>query len=237
MAGEMAHSKGKYLYNEIVEKIKGMILRGELKAGDKIPPERVLAESLKVSRNCIRQAIQALSERKVLDSRRGNGTYVCAPDASVLIDAFAVVIQAQRDLLREILEFRLLMEPSIASLAAKHITREELDRLKVIVCDQERKILAGKEDSELDAEFHRRLAEASRNRIIEQVMDTANGILNESRAEYLCSESRRKASVIGHLKIIDALENRDSDMAFGAMREHLWSVEQIILGSVEDDGA
>lgn len=230
MADENSSNKGKYLYSEVVERIKDMIRRGELKPGDRLPPERRLSETFKVSRNCVRQAIQALAERKILESRQGDGTYVCAPDDSSLIDSFALAIQAQKDLLREILEFRLLMEPQIASLAARNITREELDRLKVIVCDQERRILAGAEDSELDAEFHLRLAAASKNRIVGQVMETVNGILNESRSESLWNESRRKASVIGHLKIIDALENRDSDMAFRAMRDHLSSVSRIILG-------
>jgi GntR family transcriptional repressor for pyruvate dehydrogenase complex len=231
MSTEIPVRKGKYLYTEVVEKIKAMIRHGELKAGDKLPPERTLAEAFKVSRNCLRQAIQALAERKVLVSRRGDGTYVRAPDESVVIDSFTLPIQAQKELLHEILEFRMLMEPQIASLAAKNITREDLDRLKIIVCDQERKILAGAEDAELDAAFHRGLATASKNRIIQQVMNTMSDILNESRTEFLWSATRKKASIVGHLRIIDALENRDPGMAFDAMKEHLRSVEQILVGS------
>jgi len=60
-----------------------------------------------------------------------------------------------------------------------------------------------------------------------------NESLGESRSESLWNETRRKASVVGHLKIIDALENGDPDRAFEAMREHLRSVEQIILGGNE----
>jgi GntR family transcriptional repressor for pyruvate dehydrogenase complex len=233
MADTIPVAKGKYLYDEIVERIKEMIRRGELRAGERIPPERMLAATFKVSRNCVRQAIQALSERKVLRSRRGAGTYVCTPDESALIDSFAIPIRLQKDLIREILEFRLLLEPQIASLAARNITADELDRLKIIVCDQERRILAGKEDSELDAAFHSGLAVASKNRIIQQVLEMAHEILNESRSQPLWSEARRKASRAGHLRIIDALENRDAAMAFEAMREHLRSVEQIILGGAE----
>lgn len=229
MSTEVPVGKGQYLYNEVVEKIKEMIQRGELRAGDKLPPERALAEAFKVSRNCLRQAIQALAERKILVSRRGDGTYVHTADETAVIDAFTLPIQAQKELLHEILEFRMLMEPQIAALAAKSITREELDRLKIIICDQERKILAGAEDAELDAAFHRGLATASKNRVIRQVMDTVHDILNQSRAESLWSATRKKASIVGHLRIIDALENRDPDTAFEAMREHLWSVEQIIM--------
>ena len=236
MAEETPANKGKYLYNKVVERLLEKIRGGEFEPGGKLPPERALADAFRVSRNCIRQAIQALAERKVLESRRGDGTYVRAVDESALVESFALAIRAKKELLREILEFRLLMEPLIASLAARNISREELDRLKVIVCDQERRLLAGSEDSELDAAFHLGLASASKNRIVKQVMDTVNGILNESRAESLRNETRRKASVVGHLKVIDALEERDSDRAFGAMREHLASIEKIVLGEDESGG-
>jgi GntR family transcriptional regulator, transcriptional repressor for pyruvate dehydrogenase complex len=230
MAGVIFSGKGKYLYNEIVEKLWGMIRRGELEEGQRIPSERALALSFGVSRTCVRQAIQTLTERQILEVRRGDGTYVRTPDETSLIDSFALVLRAKGDLIREILEFRMLMEPQIASLAARNITREELDRLKIIICDQERRILAGKEDSELDGAFHLLLAAASKNRIVKQVMELMNESLGESRSESLRNETRRKASVAGHLKIVDALENRDPDRAFEAMREHLRLVEQIVLG-------
>jgi GntR family transcriptional regulator, transcriptional repressor for pyruvate dehydrogenase complex len=223
--------RSKYLYSEIVGQIEQMIQRGELKIGDRLPPERSLARTFRVSRNCIRQAIQALSAKTILESRRGAGTYVCAADQGLLVSSFAQAIQTQKDLIKDIIEFRLLMEPQIAYLAAKNITREELDRLKVIVCDQERKNLAGQEDAELDAAFHLRLAEASKNRIINQVVSTMNEILNESRSEFLQSDRRRRSSVVGHLKIIDALEAGDPERAFQAMREHLLAVERSIFGS------
>jgi GntR family transcriptional regulator, transcriptional repressor for pyruvate dehydrogenase complex len=223
--------RNKYLYNQIVEQIEQMIQRGELKVGDRLPPERTLARTFRVSRNCIRQAIQALSAKTILESRRGDGTYVCAADQGLLVSSLAQAIQTQKDLLKDIIEFRLLMEPQIAYLAARNITREELDRLKVIVCDQERKNLAGQEDVELDAAFHLQLAEASKNRIIHQVVSTMNEILNESRSEFLQTDGRRRNSVIGHLKIIDALEAGDPQRAFQAMREHLLAVERSIFGA------
>lgn len=226
--------KGKYLYNEVVERIREMIRSGELGVGERLPSERALSETFRVSRNCIRQAIQTLAERKILESRRGAGTYVCARDEAPLVDSFTQAIRAKKNLIREIFEFRLLMEPPVAALAAKTVTREELDRLKVIVCDQERRILAGKEDGDLDSAFHLALATASKNRIVRRVMDTVNGVLNESRSVQLWNETRRKASILGHLKIIDALENRDAQAAAEAMRDHLRSVKQVILADAEE---
>ncbi len=225
--------KRRYRYNDIVEEIRTMIQSGELKIGDKLPPERTLAETLKVSRNSVRQAVQALTERKLLESRQGDGTYVSAIDESPLTDSLALAIQLRKELMAEVLEFRLLMEPQVAALAAKRITRGELDALKVIVCDQQRRMLAGEDDYALDAAFHAALAEASRNGVVRQVMKTVGAILNETRTANLQTDARRMASVEGHLKLIDALELKDSEMAFRAMKDHLSRVEEIVLGLLE----
>jgi len=230
MADQVYSERKKYLYSEIVEKIQAMIRNGDFKVGEKIPPERTLAETFRVSRNCIRQAVQALAEKNILESRQGDGTYVRAVDQSLFTSQFALAIQAQKETLRDIIEFRQLLEPQIAWLAAKHITAEELDRLKVIVCDQQRKALAGEEDADLDAAFHMQLALASKNRIIQRVANTVNEILNESRSESLQSDARREASIIGHFKIIDAMEKKDCEMALQAMKEHLLTVEQLVFG-------
>jgi GntR family transcriptional regulator, transcriptional repressor for pyruvate dehydrogenase complex len=236
MTGVNLSGPQKYLYSEIVDQIQRMIAAGELTVGDRLPPERTLAQTFRVSRNCIRQAIQALAEKQILESRRGDGTYVCAPDRAVLIDSFASAIQAQKELLREIMEFRLLMEPQIAFLAAKHIGKDELDRLKIMVCDQQRKILAGEQDLELDAAFHLQLAESSRNRVIMKMVKTIETILNESRSEFLQSDTRRAKSILAHLKIIDALEKKDPEMAQQAMRDHLVTVGRTIFGE-ETEGS
>jgi GntR family transcriptional repressor for pyruvate dehydrogenase complex len=229
MAGSSYAAGRKYLYHEIVEKIEQMIQAGELKVGDRLPAERNLAQIFKVSRNCIRQAMQTLAQRGIVASRRGDGTYLCAPDPALLVNSLAAVIQVQKEFLKEIIEFRMIMEPQIAALAAKNISRGELDRLKVIVCDQERKNLAGQDDAGLDATFHLLLAEASKNRVIQQVAATINGVLQECRSESLQSEARRKTSIIGHLRIIDALEAGDPEAAFQAMREHVLAVEREIF--------
>ncbi|HBD09368.1 MAG TPA: FadR family transcriptional regulator [Syntrophobacteraceae bacterium] len=220
----------RYLYNDIVDRIQQMIRSGELKVGNHLPPERDLARTYRVSRHCIRQAIQTLSEKGILESRRGAGTYLCPPNQSLLVKSFAQAIQVDKGLLREIFEFRLLMEPQFAYLAARNISREELDRLKVIVCDQERRALADQKDSDLDAAFHYELAKATKNRVILEVLNTINHVLNESRSEFLQSDVRKRASVIGHLRVIDALEEGNSEQAFSAMHEHLLAIKQTVLG-------
>ncbi len=219
----------KYLYENVVERIEDMIAHGEIRAGEKLPPERTLAESCRVSRNCVRQAIQALSHKGILESRQGDGTYVCEPDSTILADTLAAAILAHRDILHEVMELRLVIEPQIASLAARRINPEQLTRLKVIACDQQRKLLAGEEDEHLDAAFHEELCKSAGNRLIHGVYLTLDSALKESRSKFLQTRHRRQASVEGHLKIIDALEKKNSQEAFIAMKDHLLEVEKMVF--------
>lgn len=220
-----------YLYEKVVDRIRQMIREGRLAVGDKLPPERTLASQFGVSRNCVRQALQALAEKGILDSRQGAGTYLRAPDESVLTESLAQAMAMHAELLEDIWEFRFLIEPQIAFLAAKSITREEIDRLKVLVFDQQQRMLAGSPDPELDVAFHRAIVKAARNKVVLKMMEVVNGVLNESRADLLQSHARTKASVSGHLKLIAALERKDPAAACQAMREHLAEVEKAVRAS------
>lgn len=221
----------KYAYTTIIERIRAMIRSGELTSGDRLPPERKLAEALGVSRNSLRQAFQALAERKIIESRQGDGTYLLASlESFSQSDAILDAINAQSGFIRDILEFRHLMEPQIAALAAGRIEPAALDRLKILVCDQQRALMAGRADDTFDAEFHRQLAQCSGNLVISQMMTTIASIINETRSTWLQSVERRNASVEGHLRIIDALESGDAAMAFNAMKAHIAEIENHIFG-------
>ena len=221
----------RHAYTAIIERISEMIRNGELAPGDRLPPERKLAETFGVSRNSLRQAFQALAERKIIESRQGDGTYLLAPpDVLSSANAILTAIDKQRGFLLHIIEFRQLMEPPIAALAAKKINQADLDQLKILVCDQQRAQTAGRENDIFDAKFHRQLAQCSGNPVICQVMDTIQSIINETRSTWLQSKERCQASVEGHLRIIDALEAGDAQAAFDAMKNHITQIENHILG-------
>lgn len=224
----------KNAYTAIVERIRSMIVAGELQPGDRLPPERQLAERFGVSRSHLRQAFQALGERGVIESRQGDGTYLLTSlDSGPTVDTIMEAIRAQGDVIHEIIEFRRMIEPQIAALAARRMEPATLDRLKIVVCDQQRAVLAGREEQELDAEFHRILAESTSNRVISRVMTTIQAIINQSRSIWLQSSHRRLASVEGHLRIIDALEAGDAAGASAAMQEHIVAIEKLIFNELD----
>lgn len=221
----------KYTYTVLIERIAAMIRSGELAPGNKFPPERKLAEMFGVSRSSLRQAFQALAERGIIESRQGDGTYLLTPvDAVLSSDAIAEAISEQSGLLHEIVEFRRIVEPQLAALAAKRIAPEELDRMKIVVCDQQRALIAGRAADVYDIEFHQLLAASAGNQVMSKVMFTIRSIVDESRSVWLQSSERRLASVEGHLRIIDALEARDAEAARLAMQQHIAEIEQYIFG-------
>lgn len=224
-------------YTVVVERVRDMIRNGEIQPGDRLPPERTLAEVFGVSRSILRQAFQAMAERGIIESRQGDGTYLLTTvDASVPEDAILDAMGEQSGFLASILEFRQLMEPQIAALAARRITPEGIDQLKILVCDQQRALLAGQEGDAFDAEFHRLLAEYAGNKVISRMMmSTVQSIMNETRSGWLQSDGRRNTSVEGHLRIIDALAVGDEEAAFAAMKDHIAQIGRHILGEMEND--
>lgn len=217
-------------YQEILDRLQELIASGQLRCGDRLPPERTLAETFRVSRTSVREAIRALAERGMLESRQGDGTYVRAQDEASLRRAFEEAFAAQRDKLHEIFELRRVLEPGIAALAARKAGPRVLERLKVIVCDQQRLLLEGRDDTELDARFHLELARAAGNTILADVLRTVHDLLAESRSEHLRTPERGRISAQGHLRVIAALERRDPEACRKAMEEHLETVERAVLG-------
>ncbi len=117
--------------DEAISKIKDMLIRGELKAGDRLPPEKELSERLGLSRSSLREAVKALELIRVLDVRRGDGTYVTSLDAKLLNEAVAFVVDLHQDRsILELFEVRRILEPATAHLAAGKITPDELLALR-----------------------------------------------------------------------------------------------------------
>lgn len=221
----------KYAYTAVIERLREMMRSGALAPGDRLPSERKLAEAFGVSRSSLRQAFQALAERRILESRQGDGTYLLTTiDAAFSGDAIVDAINEQRGFLHDIIEFRRIMEPQIAALAAERITPETIAHLKVLVCDQQRALMTGRDTGGFDAEFHQLLAASAGNRVIGQVMQVVRTIVNESRSVWLQSRERSRVSVEGHLRIIDALEAGDAAAARVAMQEHIAEIEHHIFG-------
>jgi len=219
----------KAIYEDIVLQIRTMIERGELKPGDKLPPERRLAEMFSVSRNTVREAIKALAERDVLESRQGAGTYVREADPEDFATTFAGAILRNQPGLRDIFEVRKLIEPEIAALAARNASPSDVTWLENVLHEQEEAFQTGHFGGNLDQMFHEILAEASGNKVMRAMVAALHDDLHESRAVGLQSKDRQQASLAAHRAIVDAVKDGRVMQAEKAMREHLEEVEVIVF--------
>lgn len=220
----------KHNYTVIIERIREMVRENGLQPGDRLPPERVLAAAFHVSRGSLRQALQALAERHIVESRQGQGTYLLADFDTVLPgDAILEKVSEHDNVLHDIFEFRRIIEPEIAALAAQRANVATLNQLKVLVYDQQRALFNNNEVDQFDTQFHQLLVAMTGNSVIAQVMQAIQAIVDTSRAPWLQSRKRRQMSIEGHLRIIDALEKKESDGARRAMQQHLAAVEQFIF--------
>ena len=135
-------------YQKLTERLRQFMEEGHFRDGDKLPPERALAESFGVSRSSVREAIRALAEKGLLESRQGDGTYVRVPDIEPLKEAILEAVDSEGLMFDEVTEYRRIVEPGIAEIAAVRHTSEQLDRLKIIACDQQRRLLVGENDGD-----------------------------------------------------------------------------------------
>ncbi|SDL08544.1 GntR family transcriptional regulator, transcriptional repressor for pyruvate dehydrogenase complex [Maridesulfovibrio ferrireducens] len=219
------------VYESVAKQITELIKSGELQQGDKLPSERNLAEKFKVSRSSVREAIKALVHKNLVESKRGDGTYICAHIDADIIEAFTEAFADQKKRLSDIFQFRKVIEPQIAALAAISIDDETLNRMKVIVCNQEIRIRSGQGAGDLDTEFHLEIAKASGNSIFPDMMEALSKIIKESRSQSLQNTTRLQKSMTAHFDLLKAFEKHDSALAQKIMRQHIEDVESAATGS------
>src|SRR6202795_395015 len=146
------------IYEDIVRQVRALIADGHLKSGDRLPPERDLAERFRVSRTSVREALRSLQSRGLIDIRAGEGAFVRDVSVEALIEPLALVILPYREAVGELFEARRLIEPSIAALAARRATREELGEMERILEDQAKEVSLGRTGVAQDTALHAAIA-------------------------------------------------------------------------------
>jgi len=219
------------IYEEVVSQIHELVREGRFKAGDQLPSERELAETFKVSRTSVREALRALEAQGLIVSRTGAGNFVAELPIEALVAPFATLLIEEKSALADIFEMRKLIEPHIASLAAERATKRDIDRMKKILDKQREAVSRGETGVEADAELHFAIGRATQNQAFEKLVSGLMEILSHSREESLQTTARRKASIESHRKILSAIEEHDKKKAREAMLLHIENVEDNVLSS------
>jgi GntR family transcriptional repressor for pyruvate dehydrogenase complex len=219
--------------DEAIEKIKGMIVCGELGPGDKLPREADLADRLGLSRNSLREAVKALSLIRVLDVRQGDGTYVTSLQPALLLDALGFIVDFHQDSsVLHFLEVRRILEPAATASAAISMPDEEVQALRATLeslpADAGVEALVAN-----DLEFHRRIAEGSGNPVLSSLLEGISVPTARARIwRGLTEEDAVRRTREQHLAILLAIEARQPDLARSWATVHIAGVEMWLRNTV-----
>jgi GntR family transcriptional repressor for pyruvate dehydrogenase complex len=225
------------IYAEIVRQIRGLIGDGQLKSGDRLPPERDLAERFRVSRTSVREALRALESTGLVEIRAGEGAFVRPASVEALVEPLALVILTHREATADLYEARRLLEPPIAALAARRAGPEEVAELSRILDEQAKEVAGGRTGLAQDAAFHTAIAHSAHNRAITRIVTTLMDLLAQTREESLHTPGRPERSHQDHRRILSAIQARDAEAARQAMLDHLIAVERLVVGRDAGTGA
>ncbi len=214
------------IHEEVVTQIHDLIREGRFKAGDQLPSERELAETFKVSRTSVREALRALETQGLTISRTGMGNFVADLPVESIVAPLAKLLIEEKTALVDIFELRRLIEPHIAALAAERATVTDIDRLKKLLGAQTQQIQRGETGVDADTQFHFAIGKATQNHALEKLVSGLMDVLSHSREESLQTAERRLASVESHRAIVAAIEAHNEDGAREAMLRHIEQVEK-----------
>jgi len=216
------------VYEGVAEQIERLILK-KLQPGDKLPSERELAGRLRVSRSSIRDAIRSLELMGMVEPRQGAGTIVREISSDSFVNPLANALKRKGELIAELLDFRMMLEPPLAARAATRASADEISEMEEILERQEEKLRRGESTIVEDSEFHYAVALASGNSVVRKVLNTLMHLLRDSRERSLQVEGRPQKSLAGHRRILAAINRHDAEAASVAMRRHIEDVEKIVL--------
>jgi GntR family transcriptional repressor for pyruvate dehydrogenase complex len=213
------------MIDQAIEHIRDLIVRGVLEPGSKLPPEPELAAILGCSRSTVREAVRSLVMARVLDVRRGDGTYVTSLRPELLLDGIGFATDLMRDeSLLELWEIRMLLEPPATAKAAEKISDGRLVELAEILEQMRR---SADDDSVLvrhDARFHELVAQAAGNHTLASLLGSMSSRTMRARIWHGLREAGASVAAISqHAEILNALQARDPKMAHAAAVLHVGS--------------
>ncbi len=226
------------LYERVTDKVLTLIKNDTWQPGDRLPPERELADAFGVSRTVVREAIKVLEAQGVLATVTGSGVYVRVPDSGVVSRSLQTYIQllGQDDMYLRLAEIRRVLEVEIAALAAERATpaqRQELDQL----CRHMRQNAASAPTlAELDLQFHLLLADATQNQLFRVLLSP---LIEQLREQFLYMwegyGSRPLERVFAqHEALVEAIQQNDPLQARQMMSQHLAYSAEVLAATLQE---
>lgn len=218
-------------YRCVIDYFKKKIIDGELRPGEKLPPEREIAEQLNVSRNSVREAIRIMDMTGVITSQQGSGNYITCEFQKSLAETMTMMFAMDQIDYKQISQIRQALERLALSLAVTQATDEQIAEMEKLVekldqsSDDEKNVV-------LDKKIHFTLAQASGNVLVLDFLEACSGVIDmfikDVREEILRTEERKDRLNQCHRKLVEALKEKDENKGLEALDEHFTMINQIL---------
>lgn len=226
--------KNTKVYEQVINQIKTMIQDGTLKRGDKLPSERDLVEQLGVSRASIREALRVLEIVGLVECKQGEGNFIRSTFQDSLFEPLSIMFMLNECKVEEIFDLRKVMETETAALAAKEVTDAELKEMRDLI--DEMKISEDEEERvKVDRKFHYKIAQASRNFLIVNILNTVSTLMDsfiKDARRNIINNQHKDIIDEQHERILKGLKNRNPGEAAEAMRIHMELINENLVKQV-----
>lgn len=203
------------------EQLISHVVNGDWTAGERIPPERELCRQLGIARTSLREALKAMELIGMLDSRVGNGTFVCPRSeflARPLLWAFTGTDQTE---LRDIMEARVLLERDLAGLAAERGSVEEIEQIGYAARAMKEHFIAGRQILNADMSFHLAVAAAAHNEVLTNAVQLLRNLTRQWIQLRLTTPKVPQKVIRQHQEVYEAIRLHDPEKARAAMWAHV----------------
>lgn len=227
--------KNQRIFEQVLEQIRNQIVSGALRPGDRLPPERTLAELVGVHRNPIREALKIMEYMGIIESKPGVGSILSDVGKDILAERVSKISRfSPRSFLSELIELREALEPHMAALAAERASAEDLEAMKAAIKDLKDEILQEKKLSSADERLHLAIAKATHNDTFLRITEPVMAMLAEFRENSMKIPGRRKAILQEHERIYKAIRSRNPKTARAVMKRHLAQIRFMLQNLPED---
>jgi GntR family transcriptional regulator, transcriptional repressor for pyruvate dehydrogenase complex len=214
------------LHREVASIVSEKIISGEFPENSLLPPERELCETMGVSRTVVREAVKFLESRGLVRIERGRGMIVQEAQSAPVTENLKLLLRRRGHVIQDLLEVRKMFEVGIAGLAAVRRTDADLAAMEQALAIMREKPGAPEGYIDADMEFHAEIARASRNPVVEALLEPLTDLLRESRTKSFSGTKMVKIRIGQHEAILDRIKAKDAAGAQQAMLAHLVDTEK-----------
>jgi GntR family transcriptional repressor for pyruvate dehydrogenase complex len=230
MEGKMeANVRPARKYEKVVSAIRDAISRGELAYGDALPPERAMIDQFGVSRGSLREAFSVLELLGLIESKPGSGRFVRSPHAFPEGSSGAVPLESSSVL--ELMEARRILDPAIASEAARRSSPSDMTRIRRIITSTRENIEDLAHRARSDFDFHMALAAATQNFIFVNIVRMEFNLIMATHERIYGMLEDKCAFADEHEDLYEAITVHDVDRASAAASLHIDRIYRTLLGA------